>query len=142
MRVKRTAPLQIIFRNLDPSGSVETKIQERLTKLGSSCEHIAHIASCRVTVEALNGGAHTPMRYHIGIVAQVWDRELVANCESDGHYGGAYIYVPIHDAFDAIRRQILQCANDRSTDLQSDWMPAMHNLLHAEGAGLSTCSGF
>lgn len=141
MRLTRTAPLQIIFRNLDPSGAVETKIQKRLAKLGSSCEDIAHIASCRVTVEALSGADPMPMRYRIGIVAQVLGRELVADCESDGHYGGAYIYVAIHDAFEAIRRQVLQLASVRSTDLQAGWMPAMHNVLHAEGAGFSGCSG-
>lgn len=141
MRFKQTAPLQIIFRNLDPSGAVENKIQERLAKLGTYCEHIAHITSCRVTIEALNGGAREPLRYHIGIVAQVLDRELVADCESDGHFGGAYIFVPIHDAFDAIRRQILQFANDRSTDLHSDWMPAMHSAHHAQEVEFSGCNG-
>lgn len=134
MSVKRTVPLQIIFRNLDPSGPVEIKIQERLAKLETYCDRIA---SCRVTVEALQGGDQFSMRYRIGMVVQVLGRELVVECESDGHFGGAYIYVPIHDAFDAIRRQILQLMSDRATDVHSGWGSVMHDDLPVEEAEFS-----
>jgi ribosome-associated translation inhibitor RaiA len=103
MKAIRTAPLQITFRNLAPSVAVKIKIQELLAKLEG---YGGRVDSCRVTVEALKAGPPAPMRYHIGVVAHVLGRALVADSELHGHFGGAYVYVPIHSAFDTIRRQL------------------------------------
>lgn len=103
-------PLQVIFRNLQPSDAVEAKVRERAEKLGTFYNHIM---SCRVAIEALHKHHHQGNHYHIRIDVKVPDRELVAGREPDEHHAYTDIYVAIRDAFDSMRRQLEEYARHR-----------------------------
>jgi ribosomal subunit interface protein len=96
-------PLQIVFRNMEPSAAVEAKIRERAAKLDSFHEHIM---SCRVLVEAHHRHHHQGNLYHVRVDLKVPEAELVASREPDQHHAHEDVYVAIRDAFDAVRRQL------------------------------------
>ncbi len=127
MNAVRAATLQITFRNLAPSVAVKMKVQELLTKLEG---YGGRVSSCRVTVEALKAGPPSQMRYHVGVVAHVLGRALVADSELQTHFGGAYVYVPIHSAFDTIRRQLSTGIDAKGEQL----LPAQRNAKSLHGA--------
>ncbi len=96
-------PLQVVFRNMEPSSAVEAKIRERAEKLDVYCDDIM---SCRVMVEARHRHHHQGNLYHVRVDLKVPDAELVASREPDEHHAHEDVYVAIRDAFDAVRRQL------------------------------------
>lgn len=103
-------PLQLVFRNLDPSPAIEAKIRERVGKLDL---YYDQIMSCRVAVEAPHKHHHKGKLYHVRINLTVPDKELVVSREPDQHHAHEDVYVAIRDAFDAMRRQLEDYARRR-----------------------------
>ena len=96
-------PLQVVFRNMEPSATVEAKIRERAEQL----ERIYnHIMSCRVLVEAHHKHHHSGNLYHARIDLKVPDAEIVASRDPGEHHAHEDVYVAVRDAFDAVRRQL------------------------------------
>lgn len=120
-------PLQITFRNMPPSESVEKRIVAKAAKLESFCERIT---SCRVTLEAPHRHHHKGKAYHVRIDLTVPGAEIVINRASkrleaaklhlaerpekelsESHAirkHGAHedVYVAIRDAFNAAGRRL------------------------------------
>lgn len=96
-------PLQITFRDMDPSAAVETKIREKAAKLD---QFFDHIMSCRVTVEAPHRRHHQGNLFHVRIDVTVPGKELVVSREPAEHQAHEDAYVVIRDAFNAMRRQL------------------------------------
>lgn len=96
-------PLQITFRNMDPSEAVETKIRERAAKLE---RFAAHINSCRVIVEAPHKHHHKGGLYQVLIDITVPGKELVVSRTPHDNHAHEDVYVAVRDAFDAARRQL------------------------------------
>lgn len=96
-------PLQVVFRNLPHSDSIEAKIRERATKLET---FYSHIMSCRVAVEELHRHHEHGNHFRVRIDVRVPERELVADREPDEHHAYTDVYVAIRDAFDSMRRQL------------------------------------
>jgi cold shock CspA family protein/ribosome-associated translation inhibitor RaiA len=94
-------PLQITFRNLTRSESVEAKVRECAQNLEKYCDHIM---SCRVLVETKYKRHQHGNQYHVRIDITVPDRELVASREPDEHHSYTDVYVAIRDVFDTMRR--------------------------------------
>ena len=128
-------PLQITFRNMQPSEAVEAKIRERAEKLDKYYEHIM---SCRVIVEPQHKHHHRGNLYQVRIDVMVPDGELVASREPDEHHSYVDVYVAIRDAFDAMRRQLEDYARRRRGDVKTHEVP-LHGriveLLPAENYG-------
>lgn len=96
-------PLEIIFRNLEPSEAVEAKVRERAEKL----EHFFNdIMSCQVIVEAAHKHHYKGNVYHVRIDLAVPDAELVVSRAHDKNHAHEDVYVAIRDSFDAMRRQL------------------------------------
>ena len=97
-------PLQITFRDMEPSEAVEAKIREKAAKLE---QYYDGIMSCRVMVEAPHGHHHQGRLYQVRIDLGVPDDELVVT-HAHHHKDHAHedVYVAIRDAFDAARRQV------------------------------------
>ena len=114
-------PLQITFRNMQPSEAVEAKIRERAEKLNN---YYDHIMSCRVVIEPHHKHHRMGNLYRVSVDVKVPDGELVANREPDEHHSYVDVYVAIRDVFDAMRRQLEDYARRRRRDVKTHEIPA------------------
>jgi ribosomal subunit interface protein len=103
-------PLQITFRNMDPSETVEAKVRERAEKLE---KYFGHLTSCRVVVEAPKRRHHKGKLYHLRIELGVPGMELVVNRHPKDKHAHEDVYVAVRDAFDAARRRLQDQARRR-----------------------------
>ena len=95
-------PLQITYRDMDPSDAVSANIREKAEKI----EHFADITSCRVTVEAPHKHHHKGRLFAVKIDITVPGEEIVVTRSPDQHHAHEDIYVAIRDAFNAAKRQL------------------------------------
>lgn len=96
-------PLQISFRNFDPSEAVEAAVRKRVDQL----ERIdSAITSCRVTIELAHQHRNKGNLFHIVIDVRSPDGEVVISRMPDDEHAHEDIYVAIRDAFDAARRKL------------------------------------
>ena len=96
-------PLQITFRDIPPSESVEAVIREKAEKLD---QYFEKIMTCRVTVESPHSHQHQGRLYHVRVDITVPGTELVASRSHDKNHAHEDVYVAIRDAFDAAKRQL------------------------------------
>ncbi len=96
-------PLQVVFRNIEPSDAVTAVIRERVDRLERFYEHIM---SCRVVVELHHHHHHKGNLYHVRADLKVPDEEIVAGRKPSGGHTHEDVYVAIRDTFDALRRQL------------------------------------
>lgn len=121
--------LQITFRDMPHSETVEADIRERAEKLDQFYDSIM---SCRVMVEAPHGHHHQGNLYHIRIDLTVPGKELVVNRAPSKHHAHEDIYVSIRDAFDAMRRQLQDFKRQQEGHVKQHDIPA-----HGQVAELS-----
>jgi ribosomal subunit interface protein len=96
-------PLQISFRDMDPSPAIEARIREKAAKL----EHFfERIVSCRVTVEARNRHQRQGRLYAVRIDLRIPGAEIVAGHGHPRDHAHEDVQVAIRDAFDALGRQL------------------------------------
>lgn len=103
-------PLQITFRNLDASPTVEEKVRERAEELE---RFYGRIMSCRVVIEAPTRRQHKGRLYHIRVDLKVPGKEIVVKRDPPEHHAHEDIYVAVRDCFDAVRRQLEDHARHR-----------------------------
>lgn len=96
-------PLQITFRNMDPSEALEAAIRKKAEKLE---RFNGRLMSCRVMLEADHARHHKGNLYHVRIDMTVPGAELVAGRQPAQNHAHEDAYVAIRDAFDAARRQL------------------------------------
>jgi cold shock CspA family protein len=96
-------PLQITFRNLDRSDTVEAKIRDRVDELE---KFHPGIVSCRVVIEAPNRHHKHGRLFHIRVDLKVPGKEVVVKRDPPEHHAHEDIYVAVRDCFDAVRRQL------------------------------------
>jgi len=96
-------PLQVTFRNMAPSESLEATIRERAEKLDSFCDNVI---SCQVVVEAPRKHQQKGGLYHVRIDIRLTGESIQVNREPDLHHAHVDVYVAIRDAFKAARRQL------------------------------------
>lgn len=114
-------PLQIVFRNLDPSAAIEAKVRERAEKLDHFYDDIM---SCQVVIEAHHKHHHKGKLYHVRVDVRVPGAELVTSREPGEHHAHEDVYVAIRDAFDAMRRQLEDHARRRRGKVKTHEAPA------------------
>lgn len=95
-------PVQIRFHNMAASEAIETKVRERVARLGRFSDGII---SCRVTVEAPHKQPH---KSTLGITVDIGVRgkEIVVKRELRRHESRDDAYQVIGVAFDAAERQL------------------------------------
>src|SRR5512146_114640 len=96
-------PLQIAFRTMPRSESIENAIRERAEKLDRYSDVIM---GCRVMVEARHRRHSQGKLYHIRIDLTAPGEEIVVSREHDLHHAHEDSYVTSRDAFDAARRRL------------------------------------
>jgi ribosomal subunit interface protein len=112
--------LQITFRNLDASPSVEERIRERARELE---QFFDRIVSCRVVIEAPKHRRHGDL-YHVRVDLKIPGKEIVVKRDPPEHHAHEDIYVAIRDCFDAVRRQLEDHVRRRRGDVKSHVVPA------------------
>jgi len=125
-------PLQITFRDMEPSAAVEANIREKASKLEQFYDQIM---SCCVLVEVPHGHHHQGKLYQVRIDLGVPDGELVVSHEHH-HKDQAHedVYVAIRDAFDAMKRQLEDHVRKRRGKVKQHEVTAGGHVisLHAE----------
>ena len=91
-------PLQITYRDIERSDTIEAYIREKAEKLEM---HFEPLMSCRVVVEVPHQHKHQGKAFNVRIDIGVPGGEIVVNRERDED-----IYVALRDAFDAAKRQL------------------------------------
>ena len=111
--------LQITFRNIDASPTVEAKIRERAGELERFCDRIV---SCRVVIEAPHRRRHGDL-FHIRVDLKVPGKEIVVKRDPPDHHAHEDIYVAVRDCFDAVRRQLEDYVRRRRGDTKAHEVP-------------------
>jgi ribosomal subunit interface protein len=109
-------PLQISFRNMDPSPAVEAIVREKAAKLDRFFERIV---SCDVTIEAPHRHHHKGKRYKVRIDVGMPGNDVHVNQEGPKNQAHDDVYVAIRDAFDAAVRQLEDHARKLRGDVKS-----------------------
>ena len=120
-------PLQITFRDMEPSAAVEANIREKAGRLEQFYDQIM---SCRVMVEAPHSHHHQGNLYQVRIDLGVPDGELLVTHEHH-HKDHSHedVYVAIRDAFDAMKRQLEDYARKRRGKTKKHESPAHGRVL-------------
>jgi ribosomal subunit interface protein len=96
-------PLQISFRNMDPSPAVEARIREKAAKLERFHERII---GCTVVVEAPHRHHHKGKLYNVRVDISVPGKDVVVDRAKPLDHAHEDVYVAIRDAFDAAARRL------------------------------------
>ena len=112
--------LQIAFRNVDASPTVEAKIRERARELE---QFFDRIVSCRVVIEAPHRRLHGDL-FHIRVDLKIPGKEIVVKRDPPEHHAHEDIYVAVRDCFDAVRRQLEDHVRRRRGDVKAHDVPA------------------
>lgn len=112
-------PLQITFKNLEPTEALEAAVRKRAAKLE---RHFDRIVGCRVTVEAQNHRHQKGNLYRVGIDLHVPDGEIVVSRDRERpEHEDAY--VAIRDAFESAQRQLEEHARKRRGEVKAHEPP-------------------
>lgn len=129
-------PLQITFRNMKSSESIEARIREQAERLDRFYDRIM---GCRVVVEAHHRHHHKGNLYHVRIDLTVPGSELVVNREPAQHKAHKDLYVAIRDAFNAVQRQLEDYVRRQRGDVKIHEVPPRGRILQLfldEGYGM------
>jgi cold shock CspA family protein/ribosome-associated translation inhibitor RaiA len=96
-------PLQVTFRNMEPSPSVEARARELASRLD---RFSSQIMSCHVIIEAPHKHQHQGRIYEVRIDLTVPQGEIVVSREHPERHTHEDVYVALRDAFDAARSQL------------------------------------
>lgn len=109
-------PLQITWRNIEPSAAVEARIRELAQRLE---KFSAQIVRCHVIIEAPHKHGHQGHLYEVHIQVTTPGGGAVANREHRNHHSHEDVYVALRDAFRAVRRQLEDYERERRQDVKS-----------------------
>jgi cold shock CspA family protein len=113
-------PLQISFRQMDPSPAIEAAIRQKAAHLDTFA---SHIMSCRVVVEPAGKHHLHGNQYNIRIDITLPGDEVVATREPAQHKEYKEIDIAIRDAFDAAARQLEDYVRRQRGDVKSHARP-------------------
>ncbi|MDZ7767882.1 MAG: HPF/RaiA family ribosome-associated protein [Woeseiaceae bacterium] len=113
-------PLEITFRNIEPSPAMEAQIRRRAEKLE---RFAADIVSCRVTVEAPHKHHRHGRLFRVSVDVRLPGSEIVVNRGPSEHHAHEDVYVAIRDAFSAARRQVQDTVRKRRGDVKTHEVP-------------------
>ena len=113
-------PIQISFRNMDPSEAVSSRIKERADQLERFYDKII---SCRVMVDEPHRRHQTGNHFRVRVDVKVPGHELVVN--RDPAQNGAHkdAYVAIRDAFDSMERELQNYVRLRRQEVKHPVLP-------------------
>lgn len=113
-------PLQITFRDMEPSPAVEARIREKMESLARFHDRITR---CHVTVEMPHQHHHKGKLYHVRIHVTVPSGELAVSRDAHDKHAHEDVYVAIRDAFRAVRRQLEDLSRRRRGEIKNHEPP-------------------
>lgn len=120
-------PLQITFRNIDPSPFV--RVSERASQLERFFDRIM---SCRVVIEAPNRRHRRGRLYKVSVDVKVPRGEIAVTRNPAAHHAHEDVDVAIRDAFDAIERRLEDYARRRRGDVKPHVSPSVAARVDSE----------
>ncbi|MCP5155097.1 MAG: HPF/RaiA family ribosome-associated protein [Ectothiorhodospiraceae bacterium] len=115
-------PLEITFRGMDASPAIEARVRKEAARLDRFSDQIMR---CHVVVEAGHRRHHKGNLYGVKIDVTVPGTELVVTRNPDAHQAHQDAHVSVHDAFDAMRRQLEDYARKRRGDVKHHESPPL-----------------
>jgi ribosomal subunit interface protein len=113
-------PLEISFRNMDPSPAVEARIREKAAKLERFHDRII---GCTVVVEAPHKHHHKGKLYSVHIDISLPGKDVVVDRAKPLDHAHEDVYVALRDAFDAAVRQLEDHTRRMRGDVKSHTSP-------------------
>ncbi len=114
-------PLQITFRQMDPSPALEARIRELAARFDTFSSHIMR---CHVIVEPLSRHAHQGALYDFRIDMTLPDEEIAIRRAHPADHAHEDPYVALRDAFLAARRKLADYERRRRGDVKVHTGPA------------------
>lgn len=114
-------PVQITFRGMDKSASVEESIREHVAKLD---RYYDGIISCRVVIEAPHKQHHQGNLFHVSIDLKVPGTEILISRDKGDKHSHEDAHVALRDAFQAARRRLEDFAHRQRGDIKTHVEPA------------------
>jgi ribosomal subunit interface protein len=96
-------PLQITFRQMEPSAALEARVRELAQRLD---RYSSLIMGCHVTINAPHQHHHQGKLYEVHIHLTVPGGEIVASKQHHEHHSHEDAFVALRDAFRAAERQL------------------------------------
>jgi cold shock CspA family protein/ribosome-associated translation inhibitor RaiA len=109
-------PLQITFRQMDPSPVLEARIRELAARLDKFSEHIM---SCHVIVERPHRHHHQGELFDFHIDIRLPDEEIAVRRAHPETHAHEDPYVALRDAFRAARRKLEDYERKRRGDVKT-----------------------
>lgn len=109
-------PLQISFRNMEPTPGLEATIRERAARLDTFAERIM---GCRVVVEPAGKHHLHGNQFEVRIDVTLPGDEVIATREPSEHTQYKELAVAIRDAFDSTARQLEDYVRRQRGDVKS-----------------------
>jgi len=106
-------PLQLSFKNMDPSPAIEARIREKVAKLE---QFHGRIVGCTVVVEAPHRHQHKGKLYNVRIDLSVPGKDVHIGRSGPQNRAHEDVYVAIRDAFNAAGRLL----EDQSRRMRGD----------------------
>ena len=110
------SPLNISFRNMDPSEAIETRVREKAEKLERLYDRII---SCEVVVEAPHRNHQKGKLYDVRINLSVPGDDINVGRTGPQNHAHEDVYVAIRDAFAAAGRQLEDHARKMRGDVKT-----------------------
>lgn len=133
-------PVQVTFRNMDPSEAVEANVREKAEKLE---RYFDRIISCRVVVESPHRRHHKGKLYNVSIDIGVPGKEIVVNHSGPKNHAHEDVYVAVRDAFKSASRRLEDHARKVRGEVKSHEVPPhgkVARLFSNEGYGFVAMS--
>jgi ribosomal subunit interface protein len=109
-------PLQISFRNMDPSPAIEDRIRKKAEKLE---RFHGRIIGCNVVVEAPHRHRHKGKLYNVRVDISVPGKDVIVDRAKPEDHAHEDVYVAIRDAFNAATRRLEDQARKMRGDVKS-----------------------
>ena len=124
-------PVEIAFRNVDPSEFVEKRVRERIERLE---QYYGRITSCHVQIEAPHRHHRKGNLYEVKIEVRVPGTELAVNNKPGNVHAHEDVYVAIRDSFDAMERQLKKWKAKADGEVKAHEVPLNGRVeeLHAD----------
>ena len=119
-------PLQISFRNMDPSPAVEERIRKKAAKLERFHDRIV---GCKVVVEAPHRHHHKGKLYSVRVDVSVPGKDVVVDRAKPTDHAHEDVYVAVRDAFAAAVRRLEDQTRKRRGKIKNSRRTAAYRRL-------------
>jgi cold shock CspA family protein/ribosome-associated translation inhibitor RaiA len=122
-------PLQVTYRGMESSDSVDAAIREKAKRLE---RFHGRITSCRVTVESPAQHRRKGGTYRVTVDLTVPSAEIATSRKSGRDAAHEDVYVAIRDAFAAATRRLEDHARERRGDVKTHEVPTHGRIVRLD----------